>query len=734
MTPLLELRNELDEPDRDKRDFRRMNGHVQLFHDRTVPGPYTKEAREHWLRRVLEAQQSARENGPAEFRDLQLITLEELHEIRRHLAAREARVRRQPAADLRGGDRRAVPQAARRRQRPPGRRLGAAPGGLRRRRGALRPPGRPARGRAAVPRHDPAGRRHRCAGEVPQGGGLRERGGSRRGPHASGTSGCEKLRETERRTSAERRQLVLFREDLTNDARPTHRVDQNDSGAADAAELLPVPRRADLRPHPAARAAKRGHAADRPVRRASTAPARRRCSTRSSSRSTARGPGARSGPSLAYDEFLRQSIHHGVSESEGAGVVALVPLRRRAAKSTSTRSAGPGTCRAARCGRSCGCSLDGLPDRWHSEHWNQLVEDFFPLEVSQLFFFDAEKIRSLAEDETSSQVLGTAVKSLLGLDIAERLIADAASGNAAGEGAGGRPSRGGPRRARTRGRAAHGRARCHEDEARRARERPAADRGRSASGWKRSSRRRAAGTGRHAATASAGSEELEAGDRRVRVAACRPGRHRAAALPGGRSAGTVERQDEREQQAAEAEVVRQMLAERDDGCWRCSPRLEAPPARRAEGQDAPGRRSANRAPRRRRDVAPRLSLDAGCPVAAPPSAQPAAGRAAPGGRGLLERRSQLIARAEGRRARRCRSRRRTRGSASSSSGSARPTSGMATLNERGETAGPRDRRAQGGAGRPGRRGSKRSASGRRRRISPRTTAGAWPGSPARRGS
>jgi hypothetical protein len=71
-------------------------------------------------------------------------------------------------------------------------------------------------------------------------------------------------------------------------------------------------------------------------------------------------------------------------------------------------------------------SLDGLPDRWHSEHWGQLVEDFFPLEVSQLFFFDAEKIRSLAEDETSSQVLGTAVKSLLGLDIAERLIADSA--------------------------------------------------------------------------------------------------------------------------------------------------------------------------------------------------------------------------------------------------------------------------------------------------------------------
>ena len=65
MTPLLELRNELAEPDRDKRDFRRMNGHVQLFHDKTVPGPYTKAARELWLRRVLEAQQStARTDRP----------------------------------------------------------------------------------------------------------------------------------------------------------------------------------------------------------------------------------------------------------------------------------------------------------------------------------------------------------------------------------------------------------------------------------------------------------------------------------------------------------------------------------------------------------------------------------------------------------------------------------------------------------------------------------------------
>ena len=84
MTPLLELRNELDKPDdRDRRDYRRMNGRVQLMGDKVIPGPYTKEWRERWLKRVLEAQVSVRQEGPEEFRTLQLITPAELHEIRR---------------------------------------------------------------------------------------------------------------------------------------------------------------------------------------------------------------------------------------------------------------------------------------------------------------------------------------------------------------------------------------------------------------------------------------------------------------------------------------------------------------------------------------------------------------------------------------------------------------------------------------------------------------------------
>lgn len=88
MLPLLELRNRLDPPktpdaDRGLRDFRRMNGTVQLFHDRPIPGPYTQEARESWLQQVLGAQRHIRTHGPEAVRDIDLITLAELETIRR---------------------------------------------------------------------------------------------------------------------------------------------------------------------------------------------------------------------------------------------------------------------------------------------------------------------------------------------------------------------------------------------------------------------------------------------------------------------------------------------------------------------------------------------------------------------------------------------------------------------------------------------------------------------------
>jgi DNA sulfur modification protein DndC len=84
MLPLLRLRDKLDvADDKPLRDFRRLNGTVQLFHDRPIHGPYTQAAREAWLRELLEAQRWIRENGPDDVDEIELISLAELEEIRR---------------------------------------------------------------------------------------------------------------------------------------------------------------------------------------------------------------------------------------------------------------------------------------------------------------------------------------------------------------------------------------------------------------------------------------------------------------------------------------------------------------------------------------------------------------------------------------------------------------------------------------------------------------------------
>jgi DNA sulfur modification protein DndC len=87
MEPLLALRNELDTHDHDKRDFRRMNGAVHLFREgtETVPGPYTQASREDWLRKLLSVQEAVRNNPktPEHVRDIELISFDELQEIRR---------------------------------------------------------------------------------------------------------------------------------------------------------------------------------------------------------------------------------------------------------------------------------------------------------------------------------------------------------------------------------------------------------------------------------------------------------------------------------------------------------------------------------------------------------------------------------------------------------------------------------------------------------------------------
>lgn len=125
----------------------------------------------------------------------------------------------------------------------------------------------------------------------------------------------------------------------------------------------------------------------------------------------------------AYHNFLSGCIHRGVDKSDGAsislsfeyaeeGVERIYEIKRIWSETGSKVK------------ETLTVNRDGVKDVWLSKNWNQVVEEIIPLGISQLFFFDAEKIRFIAEDESTSEALGTAIKSLLGLDLAERLIAD----------------------------------------------------------------------------------------------------------------------------------------------------------------------------------------------------------------------------------------------------------------------------------------------------------------------
>lgn len=127
---------------------------------------------------------------------------------------------------------------------------------------------------------------------------------------------------------------------------------------------------------------------------------------------------------IPYEKFLGNCINRGVDPTDGASVglqfryvsegeQKLYEVRRSwSLKKSNVRESVTVLC-------------DGKPDRHLSDHWNDIVEELIPLGISRLFFFDAEQVRFLADDDSSHVALGSAVKSLLGLDLAEKLIADA---------------------------------------------------------------------------------------------------------------------------------------------------------------------------------------------------------------------------------------------------------------------------------------------------------------------
>lgn len=126
---------------------------------------------------------------------------------------------------------------------------------------------------------------------------------------------------------------------------------------------------------------------------------------------------------MGYREYLAESIHRGADPGEGAAIT--LRFRRMIEGETrhfevqrSWRQGVKGIEETVRVLR------DGLPDETFTEHWEEVIEAYLPVAISNLFFFDGEQIKELAEGSNAAAILGTAIRSLLGLDLVDRLEGD----------------------------------------------------------------------------------------------------------------------------------------------------------------------------------------------------------------------------------------------------------------------------------------------------------------------
>lgn len=124
---------------------------------------------------------------------------------------------------------------------------------------------------------------------------------------------------------------------------------------------------------------------------------------------------------MPYDDYLRLLINRDTSPKIGAGIsLTFTTLQNgKKEKIEVTRS-------WAEAGNTikehCSVKRNDLHDETTSDRWNEFVEEFMPSEISELFFFDGEKIEGLADPVRSASFIRSGIYSLLGINSIESLL------------------------------------------------------------------------------------------------------------------------------------------------------------------------------------------------------------------------------------------------------------------------------------------------------------------------
>lgn len=126
---------------------------------------------------------------------------------------------------------------------------------------------------------------------------------------------------------------------------------------------------------------------------------------------------------LGYDEYLRRLIHRQVNPKEGAAVEITLRVNEDG-QSTRIRVRRTWSATNAKVSENLEAFRDGVPDQHLADTWLDYVGRLIPPQLSELFFFDGERIESLADPAQSLGILRTAVHALLGVDLVKQLQAD----------------------------------------------------------------------------------------------------------------------------------------------------------------------------------------------------------------------------------------------------------------------------------------------------------------------
>lgn len=127
---------------------------------------------------------------------------------------------------------------------------------------------------------------------------------------------------------------------------------------------------------------------------------------------------------MSYPDFLKKCIHQGVPAHEGASLELQFSHHQEGLKHTYRVKRSWWVTERGGLQDRLEVFFDGIHDELLTESWDERVEEFIPLGVATLFFFDGEKIEQLAEPEHAAKQLHTAIHTLLGLELLDRLDGD----------------------------------------------------------------------------------------------------------------------------------------------------------------------------------------------------------------------------------------------------------------------------------------------------------------------